>query len=74
MSDVVVGSLWMVGCGWMTVVLAQSVLERPANLHRTPRMRAFHDRLLRPFGAVLTFVFAMLTTSIFVGLIQLVTR
>lgn len=65
---------WVVAFGWLTVTTAQTVLAKPPELPDHRRLAAFHARLLRPFGAVLTFVLAMLTVSIFVGLIQLALR
>jgi len=72
MSDVLWQAGWTAMFAWLTYTTGQSVVLRAPSLEG--RIKKFHDYLLRPFGAALTFVLAVLTVGSFIGLIQLALR
>jgi hypothetical protein len=69
-------AFWQIGSvvvfAWITYTTGQSVVSHVPDLEGSTKK--FHDRLLRPFGAVLTFVFAGFTVSSLIELFQLALR
>ena len=63
---------WVVIFAWLTYATGQTLLMPPPPIKG--RLRTVHDYIMRPFGAVLTFVLASLTLLAAWGLVQVFLR
>ena len=60
---------WVGALGYLTYGLARSVVDAQPELRPHPNLRKFHHRVMMPFGALLTFVFACLTLGAGAGFV-----
>lgn len=65
---------WTFVLSWMTYAVAHSVLMGRRIRPPEGRIRKFHDRIMQPVGAVLTFVFAYFMVSAAWGFLQVIAR